>query len=243
MSMKDRILQLYKLNQVDKELHELISLRGDIPAKIEDLNSEKNQLDTRADELRKELDDITFAENNVATENDHLLEKIEKNDELIRSGAVKSNKEYDALAKEIEDAKDKIKENEKASKDDNSARKAAIENELVLIAGQLEDVNVELDQNQTELEELTKQTGEEEKELNSQRDDILKNIDPEDMSYYERISKVRFGEAVAVVRKGSCLGCYSSIPPQKAIEIRMAEKFYACESCGRILIAEETITA
>ncbi|MEO8514922.1 MAG: C4-type zinc ribbon domain-containing protein [Ignavibacteria bacterium] len=241
--MKERILQLYKLNQVDKELHELISLRGDIPAKIEDLSSEKNELDERAAELKREQDEIISAENNVAAENDHLLEKIEKNDELLRSGAVKSNKEYDALAREIDDAKTKIQENEKASKEDNSARKSAIENELTLIAGQLEDVNVELEQNLKELEELTKQTGEEETELNSQREEIIKTIEPEDIAYYDRISKVRFGEAVAIVRKGSCLGCYSSIPPQKAIEIRMAEKFFACESCGRILIAEEMITA
>lgn len=243
MSIKERILQLYKLNRIDRELHELISLKGDIPAKIEDLSSEKNQLDDRANELRAELDEIMASENNVQTENNHLLEKIEKNDELLRSGAVKSNKEYDALAKEIDDATTKIRENEKAAKEDNSARKSAIENELILIAGQLEDVNVELEQNLKELDELSKQTGEEETELNEQRTELLKGIDPEDLVYYDRISSVKYGEAVAVVRKGSCLGCYSSIPPQKTIEIRTADKFYTCESCGRILIAEEIITA
>lgn len=243
MSMKERLIGLYKLNKVDRELHELMSLRGDIPIRIEDLESEKREHDNRAAELRKELEDIIAAEEGVQTENDTLLEKIEKNDERLRSGALKSNKEYDALAKEIEDAKEKIKLNEKASKEDNSGRKAEIENELSLIAGQLEEVNAELETNNHELEELTKQTGEEEKELIAERDEILKNIDPEDFAHYERISKVKYGEAVAIVRKGSCLGCYSSIPPQKAIEIRMAEKFYACESCGRILIAEELITA
>ncbi len=243
MSMKERLIGLYKLNKVDRELHELMSLRGDIPIRIEDLESEKREHDNRAAELRKELEDIIAAEEGVQTENDTLLEKIEKNDERLRSGALKSNKEYDALAKEIEDAKEKIKLNEKASKEDNSGRKAEIENELSLIAGQLEEVIAELETNNHELEELTKQTGEEEKELIAERDEILKNIDPEDFAHYERISKVKYGEAVAIVRKGSCLGCYSSIPPQKAIEIRMAEKFYACESCGRILIAEELITA
>ncbi|MBZ0201639.1 MAG: hypothetical protein IT281_02455 [Ignavibacteria bacterium] len=241
--MKERLLQLYKLNHIDKELHELYSLRGDIPAKIEDLEAEKSELDERSAELQEELKEIEAAENNVQTENDTLLIKIEKNDELLRSGAVKSNKEYDALAKEIEDAKTKIKSNEKASKDDNSGRKAAIENEMILINGQLDEINDELDLNSKELEEVSKQTGEEEGELNQQREDILKQINAEDLAYYNRISKVLYGEAIAVVRKGSCLGCYSSIPPQKAIEIRMAEKFYACESCGRILIAEETITA
>lgn len=241
--MKERILLLYKLNKIDKELSELLSLRGDIPAKIDDLSSEKKQLDDRANELRAELGDIESAESNVQTENDKLLVKIEKNDDLLRSGSVKSNKEYDALAKEIEDAVTKIKENERAAKEDNSARKTAIENELILIAGQLEDVNVELDQNLNELDELTKQTGEEEKDLQDKRNELIKQIDPEDLAHYDRISSVKYGEAVAVVRKGSCLGCYSSIPPQKTIEIRTADKFYSCESCGRILIAEELITS
>ncbi len=243
MSMKERLLLLYKLNRIDRELHELYSLRGDIPAKIEDLNSEKLELDERSNTLKAELEDILNAEKNVQAENDELLVRIEKDDERLRSGAVKSNKEYDALAKEIEDAKTRIKENERAAKEDTSARRLAIENEMLLIDGQLEDVNTELEQNQKELEELTKQTGEEEKELSTERKELISKIDPEDYEHYERLSKVRFGEAIAVVRKGSCLGCYSSIPPQKAIEIRMAEKFYACESCGRILIAEEMITA
>lgn len=243
MSMKERLLLLYRLNQVDKELHELFSLRGDIPVRIEDLESEKRELDQRSAEIQEQLDEITNAEKTVQEENDHLLEKIEKNDELLRAGAVKSNKEYDALAKEIEDAKEKIKLNEKAAKEDNSAKRSSIENELLLIKGQLDEIDAELESNQKDLEEVTKQTGEEETDLKTQRDDILKNMDAEDLAHYERISKVLYGEAVAVVRKGSCLGCYSSIPPQKAIEIRMAQRFYSCESCGRILIAEELITA
>jgi hypothetical protein len=241
--MKERLLLLYRLNQVDKELQELFSLRGDIPVRIEDLESEKRELDQRSAEIQEQLDEITNAEKTVQEENDHLLEKIEKNDELLRAGAVKSNKEYDALAKEIEDAKEKIKLNEKAAKEDNSAKRSSIENELLLIKGQLDEIDAELESNQKDLEEVTKQTGEEETDLKTQRDDILKNMDAEDLAHYERISKVLYGEAVAVVRKGSCLGCYSSIPPQKAIEIRMAERFYSCESCGRILIAEEIITA
>lgn len=242
MSMKEKLLLFYKLNRIDKELNELFSLRGDIPFRIEDLKSEKNEFDERTNELKTELYEILAAEKNVQTENETLLERIEKDDDRLRSGAVKSNREYDALAKEIEDARTKIKTNEQSAKENTSGRKAAIENELLLINSQLEDVNTELEQNLKELEELTKQTGEEEKELSAEREELVEQIDPEDLEHYNRLCKVRYGEAIAIVRKGSCLGCYSSIPPQKAIEIRMAEKLFSCESCGRILIAEEIIT-
>lgn len=241
--VKERLLLLYKLNKIDKELNELISLRGDIPSKIEDLTFEKKELDSRVAELQAELDEIFNIEKTSQEENDKLLEKIEKDDKVLRSGSLKSNKEYDAMAREIEDANQKIQENEKKIKDGFTARKDELKNELSLIRGQLDEVNDELEHNHKELEELSKQTSEEEKELVTQKDEIIKQVMPEDIEYYDRINKVKYGEAVAIVRKGSCLGCYSSIPPQKTIEIRMAERFYNCESCGRILIAEELITA
>jgi uncharacterized protein len=241
--VKERLLLLYKLNQVDKELNELISLRGDIPERIDDLTSEKKELDSRVTALQTELDDIFNVEKSSQDENEKLLEQIVKDDTVLRSGSLKNNKEYDAMAREIENAKTKIEENEKKIKDGFTGKKESLKNELTLIRGQLEEINEELEQNSKELEELTKQTEEEEKELIGKREEIVPQIPAEDMEFYDRINKVKYGEAIAVVRKGSCLGCYSSIPPQKTIEIRMAEKFYNCESCGRILIAEELITA
>lgn len=243
MSVKERLLLLYKLNKVDSELNELYSLRGDIPKKIQELDEQKSVLDEKIKEIQSGLDEIASAEKKIQGENNSLLERIEKNDELLRAGSVKTNKEYDALAKEIDDAKSKIVANEKILKDEHLSRKQRISAEMEELKNQLSEIDAELDQNQNELVELSKQTEEEEKELKSQREEILSKIEPEDVEHYDRKNKVLFGEAVAVVRKGSCLGCYSSIPPQKAIEIRMAERMFTCESCGRILIAEELITA
>ncbi|MCX7877067.1 MAG: C4-type zinc ribbon domain-containing protein [Ignavibacteria bacterium] len=239
--IKERLILLYKLCQIDKELSELYSLRGDLPARIEELKSEIDTLNTRSNEINSELNIILQAEKEKSRENDLLLEKIEKNDELLRTGKVKTNKEYDAIALEIQEAKTKISENEKFLENEYSEKKTSLENELSVINEQLKELNEELEQNLAELSELTKQTEEEENELQKKREELVLKINSEDLDNYEMINKVKFGEAVAIVRKGSCLGCYSSVPPQKAIEIRMAEKFYSCESCGRILISEELI--
>ncbi|MCI0448799.1 MAG: C4-type zinc ribbon domain-containing protein [Chlorobi bacterium] len=241
--MKERLLLLYKLNKVDKELNELYSLRGDIPKKIEELNEKKGELEERINDIQTGLDQIEGVEKEIQNDNDALLERIEKNDELLRSGSVKTNKEYDALAKEIEDAKTKISYNEKMLKEEYLGKKEQLTAEMESLNKELADILSELELNQKELVELSKQTEEEEKELKNQREEIISKIEPEDIEHYERKNKVFYGEAVAVVRKGSCLGCYSSIPPQKSIEIRMAERVFTCESCGRILIAEELITA
>jgi len=239
--MKDRLLLLYKLHKIDRELLELYSLRGDIPAKIEELTAQCNKLEGDFKSMQEQLSAINEIEDSVQEENDRLLEKIEKNDEILRSGAVKSNREYDALAKEIDDAKSKIDENERVLKDEYSGKKQDLAFQLGGLKVQISEVKEELEINTNELKELTKQTEEEESELKAARGELLRKIGGEDMESYNRINDSRYGEAMALVRKGSCLGCYSSIPPQRVIEIKMADHLYHCESCGRILIAEELL--
>jgi predicted nucleic acid-binding Zn-ribbon protein len=237
--MKDRLLLLYRLHKIDRELQELYALRGDIPEKIEGLVAQKDKMENDYKTMQDELEEILRIEDNAQAENNKLVKKIEKNDELLRSGAVKSNKEYDALAKEIDIAKSKIEENEKTLKEQHSDKKQDLAFHIGGLKVQLDEIREDIEINQAELNELTKQTREEEAELKSEREKLLPQIPPEDMETYNRINDSRFGEAMALVRKGSCLGCYSSIPPQRVIEIKMANRLFHCESCGRILIAEE----
>jgi predicted nucleic acid-binding Zn-ribbon protein len=53
---------------------------------------------------------------------------------------------------------------------------------------------------------------------------------------YERIAKAKEGIAVAPIKKSSCGGCFSAIPPQKIVEIRELNRLFTCEYCGRILV-------
>jgi predicted nucleic acid-binding Zn-ribbon protein len=239
--MKERLLLLYKLNRIDRELNELHSLKGDIPARIEELTVQKNVLDDRISELQEKLKEVTEGEQSVLTENEALSKKIDKNDDTLRSGNVKSNDEYNALAREIEHGYEKIQKNELVLEQEYKGKKDEVAAKIDELQVKLNEINTELVENNKELGELNKQTQEEENELNKQREELVSQISQEDIEFYDRINKVRFGEAVAVVRKNSCLGCYSSIPPQRAIEIRTADKFFNCENCGRILIAEELI--
>ena len=241
--MKERLVLLYKLHKIDRELLELYSLRGDIPQKIEELTQQKNDLEEKFSAMQAQLEEITQIEEQVQNENDTLLERIEKDDEILRSGTVKSNKEYDALAREIEEANIKIRENERAVRDEYSGKKQDLAFQIGGFKVQINEVKEDLEMNVSELEELTKQTEEEEADLKSQREVLLPKIRPEDLETYNRINNSRYGEAMALVRKGSCLGCYSSIPPQRVIEIKMANQLFHCESCGRILIAEELLNS
>lgn len=237
--MKDRLILLYELNKIDKELEELDSLRGDIPEQIERLNEEMREHEQEIEELKKEIAEIETKESVLSEEIGSLAQKIDKDDNLLRAGAVKTNQEYNALAKEIGDAYDKIDKNEKIMEEEFKPKKTELTEKLNTLNTEFEDIKTSLKENEEKLKELNKQTEEEELELKRQREELLPKIEPEDLEHYERINKVKYGDAIAIVRKGSCLGCFNSIPPQRVIEIRMADKFYHCEACGRILISEE----
>ncbi|MCX5754289.1 MAG: C4-type zinc ribbon domain-containing protein [Candidatus Krumholzibacteria bacterium] len=36
-----------------------------------------------------------------------------------------------------------------------------------------------------------------------------------------------------------CQGCYSRVPPQRAVEVRRNDQIMNCEVCGRILVHYE----
>jgi predicted nucleic acid-binding Zn-ribbon protein len=239
--MKERLLKLYELHKIDKELQELDSLKGDIPLLIAELTDKKSGFEKQLEDIKNELSGIIENENALINENSTLIKKIEKNDEVLRSGAVKSNEEYNALAKEIELAYEHIDKNENILEKEIKGNKEQLQEKVNTLQNELEGMIAELTQNQETLNTLNEQTEEEEKELKQQREGLKPKVNPEDMEFYERINHAKFGDAMAIVRKGSCLGCFNSIPPQRAIEIRMADRFFTCESCGRILISEENI--
>ena len=54
---------------------------------------------------------------------------------------------------------------------------------------------------------------------------------------YKRIpSNTRNGLAVAPVERDACAGCFSKIPPQRQLDIKMHKKIIVCEHCGRVLV-------
>jgi predicted nucleic acid-binding Zn-ribbon protein len=240
--MKERLIALYQLHKIDKDLEEIESLKGDLPQEIEEKNELKADKENEYNALKEEYDSIVQQEAALKAENDLSFKRIQKNDEVIRvSGSVKTNEEYNALANEMDMAYEVIEKNDELLEKEIEPKKTETHAKLKELKMDLDKLSFEIKEKQDELDELKRQNEEEERELNEKRDNVLNRIQPEDLDMYERINKVKFGDAIALVRKGSCLGCYNSIPPQREIEIKMAERFFSCEACGRIMVHEDLI--
>ncbi len=70
-------------------------------------------------------------------------------------------------------------------------------------------------------------------ELNRERDELRKTVEPELLSEYDRISSAR-KLAVASVEQQRCSACQMMLRPQRWNEIRQGGVHF-CESCGRFL--------
>ncbi len=86
------------------------------------------------------------------------------------------------------------------------------------------------------------ETEKEEKDLAKKSEAASKHIEERLLSAYHRIrSNARNGLAVVPVERGSCGGCFNSIPPQRQLDISSHKKIIVCEHCGRILVDDYVV--
>ena len=236
--MTDSLLTFIELKDIDEELAEIDEVKGDLPDSIKAI---RNRVDTVEKELNEkkqsveklEQEGAALIESNVSYEG-----KISKYDE--QKFNVRSNKEYDEIVKAIDSLFEEVEKNEKRIKEvgELSEMLAA---DVVSLEARYNELSAELAEKQTLLDELNEQYKNDEQVLREKRNVLLEKLSPQSCQTYERVNTMYKGEATAIVRKGNCSGCYNSIPPQRVIEIKSAERIYTCQSCGRILIPEEII--
>lgn len=235
----EQLVTFYELMKVDEEITEIEEEKGDLPEVIEKQKKSREKLTAELKEIQSNLSKSDGEYDKLKTENKKNEERISKYDQEKYN--VKSNKEYDDIMKSIDKNFEVIEKNDKRIKEIDTQRES-LSKRLEEINTKLNEENTELEDNQKTLDELNSQYEQEEKELTGKKDELLKKLDENNKNLYNRINKTYKGEAVGVVRNGNCSGCFNSIPPQREIEIRTAEKIFTCQACGRILVDEGVVS-
>jgi predicted nucleic acid-binding Zn-ribbon protein len=236
-SVEEKLSSLVRLQKIDSKLDEIKILKGELPMEVSDLEDEIQGLHSRQTRIEEEVNGITdFIETkkNAIKDAEALVKKYQK-----QSDAVKNNREYEAITKEIEMQELEGKLAEKHIRDANEelAEKAKVLDQTKkLIANK----DTSLKQKKSELEKIIVDTEKEEKHYSKLSSDARQNIDERLLYSYDRIRKnYRNGLAVVPVERDACGGCFNAIPPQRQSEIRQHKKIIVCENCGRILVDDE----
>jgi predicted nucleic acid-binding Zn-ribbon protein len=238
-SVKDRLLALYQLQNIDSEIDRLHTIRGELPLEVQDLEDEIAGLETRIEKFDSEISELEkkINERKFAIQDSlDLIKKYEGQQENVRN-----NREYDALSKEIEFQSLEIQLAEKHIKEFKASIDA--KNELVNISKEtLADKQGDLDHKQGELKEIVKETEKDEKALQKKSAEAESHIEERLLVAYNRLrSNSRNGLAVVPVERDACGGCHSKIPPQRQLDIKTFKKVIVCEHCGRILVDPDVL--
>jgi predicted nucleic acid-binding Zn-ribbon protein len=223
---------------VDLSYDELQELKGDLPQIVEELETTLQTKKALKEELEKTVNELLKKRDAADAEIVQLREAIEKyKDQQFH---VKTNKQYDALAREIDYSQERILKLQKEM-DSWEGKVAVAKEDFEKLSPEIETIEKQLAEKKKELAAVNKEHESEELKLKNQRDKIVAKITKTDYKMYERIRKARDGKAVVPVRRNSCAGCYNRIPPQRVLELRKNNAILTCERCGRILVSDEIV--
>jgi len=231
--LKKRLEMLEQLQEIDIQIDALksalIGLHGEMNGIAQGLDVAREELaglNAQLDQLEQEKRAL---ENSLAAEQENIL-RSETNMKEI-----KTNKEFQAVGREI-----------------TAARKqtAELEEQIMLKMGQVEALNNDIAARSVNLAELEQNTAQriEEKQAEidavqkdidagtAQREEITKDLPASLIKRYGNLREQRRGQAIAIARDGSCLGCNMNLPPQLYNSLYRYDELVSCPHCQRILI-------
>jgi predicted nucleic acid-binding Zn-ribbon protein len=147
---------------------------------------------------------------------------------------VKTNKEYQAMQKELAGAEQDIRSHEDRLLDHMEAAEA-LAAELKSAEAALKAEQAEIAREQQALDAERAAIDRELRQAGERRSAIVANVSPDALALFERVAHGRKGLAVAEARDGLCTVCHVRLRPQVFNEVRRNDALNQCDSCTRIL--------
>jgi predicted nucleic acid-binding Zn-ribbon protein len=86
-----------------------------------------------------------------------------------------------------------------------------------------------------DLETKSKALGSRQQELETEREALAAQIDPDLLDQFERLFNSKGDAAIVAVEHGVCTGCHMKVTTATAARVKAGKEIVSCEQCGRIL--------
>jgi len=239
ITIAKKLLSLYNLQQICSQIDKIRVIRGELPNEVRDLEDALEGMRIRIEKHTEELEDLKqkiTAQDVKMKESAALIKRYEEQQNNVRN-----NREYESLSKEIEYQKLEIQVAEKY-KVKFSADIGTRAEDIEAFEEKRKEIEDILKQKKSELADIIADTKKEEQELIARAEELKKNVDHRLLSAFERIrNNARNGLALVLIERDACGGCFSKIPPQRQLDIRLHKKIIVCEACGRIFIDKQLV--
>jgi len=234
LSVEDKLRALYDLQIIDRRVDEIRSMRGELPLEVEDLISEVAGLETRMDKVNHEVSDL---ETDIKEKHQMIKDCQEKMAKYVKDQEqVRNNREFEAIAKEIEYQELEIQLAEKRIRE-FSARIDSKREVNSSSVERLEERKTHLTHKVAELDSIMSETAKEEEMLLAKSVEYKESIEDRLVKAYDRIRLATKNKlAVVSVERGASAGSFFVIPPQRQMELAQRKKIMIDEHSGRILV-------
>jgi len=234
--LKRQISLLVEHQRLDSEIRKLSFKKKELPEQISRQDEEFQARSRGVEEVRQVFDASVKTHRDKESELKEGIDRLRKTKDRLLE--VKTNKEYQAMLKEIETIEQK---------------NSGFEDEILTLLEKMDTAKKELREREKTLDDYRKQYEREkqktEEELSSLDKEILtcqrdlqglnSEIERDLAKKYEMIKKRKNGLAVVPVVKGVCSGCHLNIPPQLYNELLKSDQVLSCPYCNRIIYWDE----
>ncbi|MCJ7664213.1 MAG: C4-type zinc ribbon domain-containing protein [Desulfobacterales bacterium] len=233
--VKKQLQLLWKLQTLERQIEEAQKEKESCPVTLESLQGLLKAQEEKKEEEKRRIEELE--KERVRLEGELEMESERTKRSQLKLLEIKTNKEYQALLKEIE-----------MGKEHNSQR----EEDIIRMLDEIDRLKTDYASTVERAHKERKEIEEEQEKVREQmvtveqnithwhhnREEIVRELDPELLKRYTVLKERRNGIAVVLVKNEGCQGCYVNIPPQMYNEVQKNKEIIVCPNCHRILYWE-----
>jgi len=231
MRLSEKASKIYKLQEMDKEIHHLENKLKNIPIYLDNLHREIEKLSQDYENLKTEI-----VEKDLELKD--LMQKVNKEEKAIKDFEKIFYQTKDR--KELEKLRQKIEKHKKL-KEEIETRFFEFSEKIDDLKEKRKDLEKELEKKKKEYEGEKKRLGEEKERIRYKladkiklREIFSKEIDRDILKVYEKIKQKMGFPVVVKVKIKYCSYCGAKVPEENLLKIKNGE-IVQCLNCGRLL--------
>lgn len=231
--MKKKLDMLEELQEVDQLIDTLKSAQNGLLAELGGINQGVDAAREEVAALEGALAQLESEKGELEATHAAELENITRSETNMKE--IKTNKEFQAVGREITAARKQVTD---------------IEEKLLQKISQIEELSVDLTAKKSRCDELAENSAQrvvaKQAEIDKlqadidadivRRENVAKGLPASLVKKFTILREQRRGHALAIARDGYCMGCNMHLPPQLYNNLYKYEELLTCPHCQRILI-------